>query len=106
MRERLVAKLADAMRTHLAQGGLVLAQSLVSRPPRLGAGWVDSLEEAGRASRAGALRMLAWPLSPAHLPWASIWDTYRLPGATRGCEVGGHGGTCPPLGLCQGPANS
>lgn len=54
-----MAKLADAMKTHLARGGLVPAQSLVSRPPRLGAGWVDSLEEAGRASRAGALRMLA-----------------------------------------------
>lgn len=103
MRERLVAKLADAMRTHLARGGLVPAQSLVSRPPRLRAGWVDSLEEAGRASRAGALRMLAWPLSPAHLPWASIWDTYRLPGATRGCEVGGAWWHVPPTRAVPGP---
>ncbi|XP_039705765.1 tetratricopeptide repeat protein 24 isoform X2 [Pteropus medius] len=34
VRERLVAKLADAMRTHLARGGLVLAQSLTSAPGR------------------------------------------------------------------------
>lgn len=30
MRERLVAKLADAMRTHLARGGLAPLLSLVS----------------------------------------------------------------------------
>ncbi|XP_074174943.1 tetratricopeptide repeat protein 24 isoform X1 [Rhinolophus sinicus] len=34
VRERLVAKLADAMRTHLAQGGLVPAHTLTSAPRR------------------------------------------------------------------------
>uniref|UniRef100_A0A8D1CPB3 Uncharacterized protein n=1 Tax=Sus scrofa TaxID=9823 RepID=A0A8D1CPB3_PIG len=34
VRERLVAKLADAMRTHLAQGGLVPTRTLTSAPGR------------------------------------------------------------------------
>lgn len=43
MRERLVAKLADAMRTHLARGGLVPTHTLVRRPPRQGAGGGETI---------------------------------------------------------------
>lgn len=81
MRERLVAKLADAMRTHLAQGGLVPAHTLVRRPLRQGAGGGETTGGRGRQTEPDGSPELICPR-------ASIWDTHHFPEATRGWAEG------------------
>lgn len=84
MRDRLVAKLADAMRTHLAWAGLVPTHTLVRGHLRQGVGLGRGGPQKGVvASRADALQA-AFLCSPAPLPAEGTRTAFPRPPGVGG----------------------